>query len=117
MASVALQLDVSGLDNRPPLLDLGLMVRRESYWVLLIAREDDLAQRFEALPHYRIGQCVYDGGIEAINDFLGVPLVVHRPCQNEMLSPGTPDSIIVGVFGDFGHRCSLMTAKAFNLPA
>ena len=42
------------------------MVRRERYWVLLIAREYDLAQRFEALPHGRIGQCAYDGGIEAI---------------------------------------------------
>ena len=93
------------------------MVRRERCWVLLIAREYDLAQRFEALPHSRIGQCVCDGGVEAINDFLGGPLVVHRPCQKEMLSPGTPDSTIVGVFGDFGQRCSLMTAKAFSLPA
>ena len=48
---------------------------------------------------------------------LGVPFVVHSPCQNEIVSPGMPDSIMVGVSGAFGQRCSSMTAKALNRPA
>ena len=42
-AAGSLALDVRRLDDRPPLLDLGLLIRAERLWRLLLAREDLLS--------------------------------------------------------------------------
>ena len=47
------------------------MVRRKCYWVLLIAREYNLAERFKALLDGGVGQRGLDCGIEAIDGSFG----------------------------------------------
>src|SRR5438045_996824 len=48
------RLDVRRLDDRPPLLDLGLLLGGERLWRLLLARPDSLAQVGEPLAYQRI---------------------------------------------------------------
>src|SRR5436190_24265627 len=55
-----LRLDVRGLDDRPPLLDLGLVVGSERLLRLLLAWRQLLALIEESLPHRRIGQRLHD---------------------------------------------------------
>ena len=69
-----------------------LMIGRERRRILLIGREYDLAECFDAAPHGGIGQRGPDRAHRGDRRRpWACPLVVHRPCQNEMLSPGTPD--------------------------
>ncbi len=110
---------LGGLDDRPPLGDLGLLIGRERRRVLLIGREDDLAELREPVLHRRVGQRGLHRAHRAGRRLsLGRSLGGPQPMpERGWLTPGTPDSIIVGVSGDFGQRCSLMTANALNLPA
>src|SRR5580704_11759812 len=63
--------DAGRLDDRPPLVELGLVVGGERLRVLLTGREYDLAEGFDLRPQGGIGQRRHDGGIEAIDDGLG----------------------------------------------
>src|SRR5262245_65073613 len=55
-ASASFRLDVSRLDDRPPLLDLGLVKSAERLRRLLLARRDHVAELGEPLPYRRIRQ-------------------------------------------------------------
>src|SRR5215469_11800241 len=48
-------LDVRGFEDRPPLLDLGLVVGRECLRILILARRNFLAEIGEPLAHAGIG--------------------------------------------------------------
>ena len=48
-------LDVCGFEDRPPLLDLGLVVGRERLRILILARRNFLAEIGEPLAHAGIG--------------------------------------------------------------
>jgi hypothetical protein len=52
--------DPGRLDDRPPLLDLGLVVGAERLRRLLITWENLLSKISEPRTHKRIGQCTYD---------------------------------------------------------
>src|SRR5258708_5127539 len=54
--------DVGRLDDRPPFLDLGLLVGAERFGGLLVAWRNLLAQIGELLPHFRIRQRLHDRG-------------------------------------------------------
>src|ERR1700692_4441874 len=60
----SVRVDVGGLDDRPPLLDLGLLVGAERLGGLLVARRDLLAEIGELLSHLRIGQRRHHRGVE-----------------------------------------------------
>src|SRR6516225_7741580 len=62
--------DVRGLDDGPPLLDLGLVKGRERVWRLLLARDNMLAKVSQPLAHRRIGQPIQDRRIELADDIL-----------------------------------------------
>src|SRR6516165_11840798 len=47
-------LDAGRLDDRPPLVDLGLVVGFQRRRRLLVGREDDEAERFEPAAHGRV---------------------------------------------------------------
>src|SRR5262245_65941635 len=70
--------DVGGLDQWPPFLDLGLVVRRERFRGLLLGRRDFLAKTDEALAHSRIGERRHGGGGQFRND-LARPALGHPP--------------------------------------
>ena len=93
------------------------MVGGERLRVLLIGREYDLAEGFDFARTAGLASAAITAASRRSTTALGVSLVVHRPCQNEMLNPGTPDSIMVGVDGDFGQRCSPITAIGLELAA
>src|SRR5579864_1661473 len=65
------RLDAGRLDDRPPLVELGLVVGGERLRVLLIGREYHLAEVFDFLLHGWSGQRRHDRGIEASDDVLG----------------------------------------------
>src|SRR5512144_1034 len=65
------RLDVSRLDDRPPLLDLGLVKSGQRLRRLFLARRDHVTEFREPLPHGWIGQRLDDGAIEPVNDLLG----------------------------------------------
>src|SRR5262245_49638211 len=111
-------LDVRSLDDWPPLLDLGLVVGAEGFRCLLIARRHLVALVGEPLLHGGIGQRLRHRGIEPGDDVpgLGVPLVVHMPCQSEMARPGTPISSAVGTSGA-AHPPRLDLAAIHLMPA
>ena len=82
---ISLRLDVGGLDDRPPLLDLGLLQCAKRLGRLLLARENLLAKIGEPRTHRRIGQGINDRGIE-LGDrrLIGVPLGAQSACQADM---------------------------------
>src|SRR5262249_16739991 len=55
-AEDSLRLDVRRLDDRPPLLDLGLLLRGKRLRRLFVARPDSLTQVGKPLAHRGIGQ-------------------------------------------------------------
>src|SRR3954447_21833056 len=65
------RLDVSCLDQRPPLLDLGLVKCTQRLRRLLFARRDHVAQLREPLPYRGIRECIHDGGVEPGDDLRG----------------------------------------------
>src|SRR5262245_38305731 len=66
----SLGLDVRGLDDGPPALDLGLLLGGKRLRGLLGARPDFLADVAEALDQCRIGQRVHHRGVELGDDIL-----------------------------------------------
>src|SRR5262245_66358729 len=70
-APASFRLDVSPLDDRPPLLDLGLVKSAERLRRLLLTRRDHVAELGEPLPHPRIRQGVHDRRVELGNDVRG----------------------------------------------
>src|SRR5262249_44065822 len=103
-------LDVRGLEDRPPLLDLGLVVGRERLRILILARRNVLAEIAEPLAHASIGQGVDNGAIEFGMMSFGVPLGHQSACQIAMCSPGTPASSTVGMSGAAARRALSVTA-------
>ena len=77
------RLDIRCLDDRPPLLDLGLVKGSECLRRLLLARRNLLAQIGEPLANGRIGQGFDNRAIERGDDVLGVPFGAQSPCQTE----------------------------------
>src|SRR5215470_11344928 len=69
--SISFDLDVGRFDDRPPLLDLGLVECTERGWRLLLARRDHLAEVSQVLSYRRIGQGIYDRAVELDDHFLG----------------------------------------------
>ena len=63
-----LRLDAGGLDNRPPFIGFGLVIGRERFRRLPLARHDLLADIAEPLAHGGIGQRFDRRGIELGND-------------------------------------------------
>src|SRR5262245_64489810 len=61
-------LDVGGLDQRPPLVDLGLVVRGECLCGLLLARRNLLAESGEPLADGGIGERVHGRRSELLDD-------------------------------------------------
>src|SRR4051794_3936837 len=59
-----LRLDVRCLDDRPPFLDLGLLVSAERLRGLLLARRNLQTDVGKPLAHRRIGERIHHGGIE-----------------------------------------------------
>src|SRR5712675_477246 len=68
--ATSFRLDVRRLDDRPPLLDLGLLLGGERLWRLVLVRPDSLAQVSEPLAYRRIGQGLHDGDMKAGDDIL-----------------------------------------------
>src|SRR6476620_472629 len=56
--------DVGGLDQRPPLVDLLLVMDGERLRALLLARRNLLAEAGQPLAHRRIGEGIHGGGGE-----------------------------------------------------
>src|SRR5262244_1893288 len=69
--SIPFDLDVGRFDDRPPLLDLGLVECTERGWRLLLARRDHLAEIGQVLPYRRIGQGIHHRAVELDDHFLG----------------------------------------------
>src|SRR5215217_7657318 len=65
------RLDVSRLDQRPPLLDLGLVKCTQRLRRLLFARRNHVTQLRESLPHREIAERIHDRGVEPGDDRLG----------------------------------------------
>src|SRR5215471_18211516 len=67
----SLRLDVRCLDDRPPLLDFGLLLRGKRLRRLFLARPDFLTHVDEPLSYRRIGQGLYDRRVELADDIPG----------------------------------------------
>jgi hypothetical protein len=82
--------DVSRLNDRPPLFDLGLLIRDEGFGSLLFAREYLLAYLGEPLTNRWVGESIHDRGIEFSDDAGRSALGAHRPDHVSTCSTGTP---------------------------
>src|SRR5215813_396492 len=71
--SHSFRLDVRRSDNRPPLLDVGLLNGGEGFRRLLLARHNLLPDVCQLPTRRRIGQGGRGGGIELGNHALGRP--------------------------------------------
>src|SRR5262249_23933669 len=63
--------DVRCLDDRPPLLDFGLLKSAERFRRLLVARRNFLTEVGKLMAHCWVGQRINDSSIELSNDILG----------------------------------------------
>ena len=77
----SLALDVRGLDNRPPLLDLGLVQRAEFLWSLLIARKNLLNKTDEPRMYRRIGRALTVAALSLAMMAFGVLLGAQNAIQ------------------------------------
>src|SRR5215813_1148002 len=66
----SLGLDVRGLDDRPPFLDLGLVMSEQCFRRLSVTRGNVLAEVGEALLHEGVGQAFDHRSIEPDNAVL-----------------------------------------------
>src|SRR5258706_4353588 len=73
LSSGLFHLDVGGLDDRRPFLDLGLVESRKPFRRLLLARGDVEPEVREARAHERIGERLHQRGVEPGDDFLRQP--------------------------------------------
>src|SRR5712691_7269535 len=83
-------LDVRSLDDRPPLLDLGLVIGGEAFRRLLLARRQLLALLGEALLHGGIGERSHDRGVELGDDVLGRAFGRPHPVPQRDRQPRHP---------------------------
>src|SRR4029077_2667417 len=70
-APASFRLDVSCLDDRPPLLDLGLVKSAQRLRRLLLARRDHVTELGEPLPHPWIRQGIHHRRVELADDVRG----------------------------------------------
>src|SRR5262249_1243543 len=105
-----LRFDARSLDDRPPLLDFGLLLRGERLWRLFVARPDFLTHLGEPLAHRWIRQGVHECGMELGDNILGRPLGRPKTMPNRPVKTGHPASSIVGVSGVAAHRVFAITA-------
>ena len=75
------RLDAGRVDCWPPFGSLGLMIRRERFWILLTAREYHHAKSVEPLPHARVSQRRQHCVNKTIDNRLG------RPCGGPQAMP------------------------------
>src|SRR5262245_42980352 len=64
VTSISFQLDVRGLDDGPPLVDLRLVICGERLRRLLLAWRDLVSELVEPLPHAGVGQGFHGRGVE-----------------------------------------------------
>src|SRR5262245_58434370 len=69
-AAGSLTLDVCRFEDRPPFLDLGLVVGRKRPGVLLLARRNLLAKIAKPLAHAGVGEGIDHGCIQLDDDLL-----------------------------------------------
>src|SRR5688572_27182485 len=81
LALALLGLDPRGLDDRPPLVDLGPMERSQPLRRLLLARRDVEAEVEEALLRRGIGERGYDRRVDLRDR------VLRRPARREEAEP------------------------------
>src|SRR5262249_59415654 len=68
---LSFSLDVRRSDDRPPLLDLGLLEGAERRRRLLLCRRNLLSHLDQPLAQHGIGQGRHRGGIESVDESLG----------------------------------------------
>src|SRR5437868_3479521 len=64
----SLHLDVGSLDDRPPGGDVGLLLRDQSFWRLLLARRNFHAEAGQPAAHLGIGERVLYRGLKSLHD-------------------------------------------------
>ena len=77
---------------------------------LLVAREYLLADVGEPLRTVSSASAATTAALSLFTISCGVPVGTHKPCQNEMLMPGTPSSSLVGTSGAANQRVLANTA-------
>ena len=87
-AETSLARDVRRLDDRPPLLDLGLLQGAERFRGLLVARRNLQAERRHAVAHGRIGHGVDRRGVELGDDVAGRSLRHPQSIPDRDVEPG-----------------------------
>jgi hypothetical protein len=106
----SIDLDVGGLDDRPPLFDLGLLVRRESFRRLLLDRRNDLSKLSKRLAYRRVGERILDGAVQLGDRRLRRALRRPETNQIDTWSLGSPASSTVGMSGNCARRTGAVTA-------
>src|SRR5262249_13070412 len=99
-----LRFDARSLDDRPPFLDFGLLLRGERLRRLFFARPDFLTHVGEPLAHRWIRQGVHECGMELGDNTLGRALARTKTMPKRRVKAGHPTSSIVGVSGVAAHR-------------
>ena len=115
-AAGSLGLDVCCLDDRPPLLDLGLLMRAEALGGLLLARREFEPKIGEPRDHRCLGQGAHDRGIERADDVLRRALGRPERLPDRGVESGNPASSTVGMSGAALRRLLAATAKALMSP-
>src|SRR5262249_32843357 len=83
-------LDVDGLDDRPPLFDLSLLLCGERLRPLLLGRPDFLTELREPLAYRRIGMRICDRRMELCDHILRRLLGRPKPVQERRVEAGHP---------------------------
>ena len=92
-----------GLDDRPPLPDLGPLQRAERLRGHLVARRHLVSEIDQALAQLGGGE-TFDDALSLATTSSGVPLGAQNPFQTEISNPGKPASAAVGTSGACGRR-------------
>jgi len=77
LASLTYSPNAGSPNDRPPFLDLGLLVGAQRRRCLLLARRDFVPDVEQMLADARIRQALHDRGIELVDDRLGRALGRH----------------------------------------
>src|SRR5438876_12335457 len=85
---VSFRLDAGLFDDRPPLLDLGLLKRSERFGRLLVSRWHVLPKFHKTLTRCRIGKHFHSRGIELGDDILGRALGSIKRKPGRDMKPG-----------------------------
>src|SRR5262245_36020633 len=81
-------LDVRGLDDRPPLLDLGFVERGKPLRRLLLARGDIEPKLREAGPQRRLSERLHHRAVELGDDVFWRPLWREKPEPSRHVESG-----------------------------